>query len=434
MSLWVNRTVGQGPNGSTTRTYNFTAATAGNFLLAVVAAQVTSTTPTGWTVVKSFVGADGVYIFGKTATAGESSFTITHNGDGTYTTQYAVYEFPAGTALNGTPAAAAATAVGNNGQTCTGLTGTYTRMAVFATPLTNSANTVSSVWSVPTVKDVDSTLVSTSHGMNFTIAYDDNQTAASFTAARTMSVTAGNTTTSESAVWALTVPTPGPTAATSTTSTTSAAGGISSSRTAATTATATSAATGSAGISQTAADATATASTSASGAVGGTGTAASASQITTSATGIIGGSNGASSTTTATTSATGTLTTSSDAGTATTAVAGATGAVGVAATAATTTAASTSAVGIAVSGFAGTANSSAAASSIASGRTTVLTAGGATTTAATSASGSVRLSGSAALTVTFTTAAAGTKAGAARDITVAITVGADRWAVTTTKG
>src|SRR6478752_3702729 len=101
MSSWVNRTVLSGssvdPNGTTSHTCTFTAATSGNFLVAVVAGGVTSTTPSGWTLVTSAINNAGLYVFTKTASASESSFTTTHNGSN-YPILGVVYEFYAGSA------------------------------------------------------------------------------------------------------------------------------------------------------------------------------------------------------------------------------------------------------------------------------------------------------------------------------------------------
>jgi hypothetical protein len=98
---WVNRTAVQAPrNGTTSHTVNFAPATAGNLLVALTAGGVTSSTPTGWALPTggSAVNSQGFYLWTKTAAAGESSFTTTHNGSN-YPVAVMVYEFGAGSTV-----------------------------------------------------------------------------------------------------------------------------------------------------------------------------------------------------------------------------------------------------------------------------------------------------------------------------------------------
>ncbi|TAH34086.1 hypothetical protein EYC59_03760 [Candidatus Saccharibacteria bacterium] len=96
MGQWVNRTVLSGSsvdrNGTNSHTCTFTAATSGNFLLAIIAGSVTSTTPSGWTLVQSVVNQAGLYVFSKTVSSDESSFSTTHNGSN-WPIEGVVYEF-----------------------------------------------------------------------------------------------------------------------------------------------------------------------------------------------------------------------------------------------------------------------------------------------------------------------------------------------------
>ena len=101
----INRSTYDGPrNGTFDHTVTFTAATAGNYLIAVVYGAVTSfgaggagTPPTGWEHIHNVVINGGLYVFAKTSAAGgETSFTVTHN-EQNYPIKAVVYEFPAGT-------------------------------------------------------------------------------------------------------------------------------------------------------------------------------------------------------------------------------------------------------------------------------------------------------------------------------------------------
>ena len=123
MATWINRSVVQGPrNGTTSHTVNFTAATSGNLLVCVAEGAVTSTTPTGWTLQGSAVNWTGLYVWSKTATAGESSFSTTHNGSN-YPVAFVIYEFAAGSTWSGdvSSTGGSSTAAHPN---LTGLTGT----------------------------------------------------------------------------------------------------------------------------------------------------------------------------------------------------------------------------------------------------------------------------------------------------------------------
>lgn len=218
MSSWVNRSVigGGGRNGTTSHTVTFTAASSGSLLVATIAGGVTSTTPTGWTAVQSAVNFAGLYVFRKTATAGESSFTTTHNGSN-YPIDGIVYEFASGSTVVGTAGTATGQAVGSavTGPNCTSLTGTYTRFAVRDLDVATTAVTgVSAVWTTPSVEDYDSyTAFSSTDGIWTGIAYDDGASGASFTPSATVTRTGTGTTTGEGISFAVNVvaPSGGPT-------------------------------------------------------------------------------------------------------------------------------------------------------------------------------------------------------------------------------
>lgn len=214
MAQWATRTVLSGSsinrNGTNSHTCTFTAATSGNLLIAIVTGGVTFTTPSGWTLVQSAVNLAGLYVFSKTASSGESSFSTTHNGSN-YAINGVVYEYYAGTSTTGTPGTA--TGAGESGTytgpACTGLSGTYTRFAVRSWNMgTNGADTASCTWTTPTVEDYDAFIAggSSTDGVELTIAYDDNATGSSFTPSSVMLASSGAT--GEAVSFALTVTTP----------------------------------------------------------------------------------------------------------------------------------------------------------------------------------------------------------------------------------
>lgn len=211
MGLWVNRTVLSGasvdPNGTTSHTCTFTPATSGNFLVAIVAGAVTSTTPSGWSLSDFMVGNAGIYAFYKTATSGESSFSTTHNGSN-YAIQGVVYEFQAGTAYLGGESAAGSSGT-LNGPTPIGLSGTYSRFAARSWGQSTSGAVTSCVWTLPTIEDYDVTVPAASQdGIYLTIAYDDGATGSSFTANSTITTNQGGS--GEAVAFALTVVDPPP--------------------------------------------------------------------------------------------------------------------------------------------------------------------------------------------------------------------------------
>ena len=94
---WIAKTEGTAArNGTSDHTINFTPAASGSLLVAVLGGSVTNTMVTmGWTKQLGPVFSTELSVFTKTATAGESSLQVTHNGPN-YPVEYVVYEFPAG--------------------------------------------------------------------------------------------------------------------------------------------------------------------------------------------------------------------------------------------------------------------------------------------------------------------------------------------------
>lgn len=181
MAKWINRTLVQAPrNGTTSHAVAFTAATAGNLLVAVVEGAVTSTTPSGWTLPANgaAVSNTGLYVWWKVATAGEAAFTTTHNGSN-YPIAVVVYEFHAGsTFVKAAQGSGIAKASAN--PALTGLTGTNLGMAAIAIVGATSSATWTTVWTGAT-EDVDvAVATSGTDGYLFSAAYVEDSTATSF--------------------------------------------------------------------------------------------------------------------------------------------------------------------------------------------------------------------------------------------------------------
>lgn len=186
--LWLNRTVLSGSsvaqNGTDSHACSFTPATAGNYLVAVVAGGVTFSTPAGWTILESAVGNAGLYVFVKTAASAENSFTTTHNGPN-YPIRGVVYEFVAGTSALGSSNGPSRPQGATTGPSLSGLNGTYSRFAARSNNLNSNQSVAECTWTVPSQEDYDTFVPDDSMGANgihLSIAYDDAQTAASFTA------------------------------------------------------------------------------------------------------------------------------------------------------------------------------------------------------------------------------------------------------------
>lgn len=205
MAKWINRTLVQAPrNATTSHTISFAPATAGNFLLLVMDASVTFTVPTGWTRQAQALNATELSVYTKTATAGESSFSTTHNGTN-YPMVAVVYEFPAGTTwVKSTTATGLAFGAAN--PAITGLTGTNLLMAAKAFSEYQTAAAVSWTWSAGVTEDTDvNTLnASSTDGYSIGIGYVEDSTATSFTPTATASPTVG--TLDEAVTWAVQLP------------------------------------------------------------------------------------------------------------------------------------------------------------------------------------------------------------------------------------
>lgn len=209
--LWLNRTVLTGSsvaqNGTSSHTCTFIPATSGNYLMAIVAGGVTFSTPTGWTILESAVGNAGLYVFVKTATSAESSFTTTHNGTN-YPIRGVVYEFAAGTTSLGSVNGPSRPQGATTGPALSGLSGTYTRFAARSNLMVSNQSVCDCTWTVPSHEDYDEFVPHdgvSAEGVQLSIAYDTAQVATGYTAdyASNGSYLPG---TGEAVVFALAVP------------------------------------------------------------------------------------------------------------------------------------------------------------------------------------------------------------------------------------
>ena len=91
-----------GPDGTGGAVFAGTAftPTEGNLLLCVANGAVTFSTPSGWTLPSngSAIYYTGLYVFGRTATAGSNNFTTTHNG-ANYPANFTFLEFYQGSSF-----------------------------------------------------------------------------------------------------------------------------------------------------------------------------------------------------------------------------------------------------------------------------------------------------------------------------------------------
>lgn len=98
---WINKTEGTGVrNGTDTHTLTFAPASAGSLLVAVMGGSVTHTAVTaGWTKQINALDDTELAVFTHTATGGETTFDVTHNGTN-FPIAWVVYEFPVGSSYH----------------------------------------------------------------------------------------------------------------------------------------------------------------------------------------------------------------------------------------------------------------------------------------------------------------------------------------------
>lgn len=95
---WINRSTGVATrNGTTNHTINFTPASAGSFLVAIVATPNTTNTAVtaGWTERLQPTFSAELSVFTRSANAGDATLVIGH-ANSNYPMAYIVYEFPSG--------------------------------------------------------------------------------------------------------------------------------------------------------------------------------------------------------------------------------------------------------------------------------------------------------------------------------------------------
>lgn len=179
MTKWINRTVVNVPrNGTTTNTVNHTAAAAGSLLLLVIDAPAQITTPSGYTQRASALNNTHFALYTKTATAGESSFTLTLSA-ANYPAGVIVYEFALGTTF-GQSNSAVGQQVNDSANPSISVTGTNLLMAGFAAAQPSGSQTQTTTWSGSTT-DVDTGAgFSTTDGYQISIGYVEDSTATTY--------------------------------------------------------------------------------------------------------------------------------------------------------------------------------------------------------------------------------------------------------------
>lgn len=179
MSSWINRTLVQAPrNGTNAHTIGFAPAAAGSLLVLIIEGPVTDTIPAGWTRQAQALNNTELSVYSKTATAGEATFTTTHNGTN-YPIVAVVYEFAIGSSF-----ASAVSAVGVSANAAnpllSGLTGPHTLFAAIAFALSSGLSGGPTTWSGAT-SDVDvGTVFAGTDGYDLSVAFVDGSSATSF--------------------------------------------------------------------------------------------------------------------------------------------------------------------------------------------------------------------------------------------------------------
>lgn len=157
--------------------------TAGRLLVACVDGAVTSTTPSGWSIVAggSSVGNTGLYVWYRTA-AGGDTFTTTHNASN-YAVAFDIYEFPATWSFHSSETAGAV-ANGAASPTLTGLTGT-TWVAGVVGQANGGGGTQSFTWDAGVEAADTSSPAAGVDGYTYSLTYTEGNTAASVAFAAT---------------------------------------------------------------------------------------------------------------------------------------------------------------------------------------------------------------------------------------------------------
>lgn len=161
--------------------------TAGRLLMVVTVGQVTSTTPSGWTLPTngSAINFDGLYVWTRTA-AGADTFSTTHNGSD-YPAGFAVFEFPAGSAFVGTGVSAIQVLDSPPNPTLSAMTGTNQVFGAAA----RAGTATTATWDAPNVEVIDYTDTSPTSKYWLGLCHQADYTSASYTPSATI-LPAGN--------------------------------------------------------------------------------------------------------------------------------------------------------------------------------------------------------------------------------------------------
>ena len=158
-SAWVNHeTAIDARNGTSTHSVTFAnTPTTGNLLVLVVAGDITSTTPSGWTSYASAVNGTGLYVFTKTATSGDTGFSTTNNASN-YPLAYELFEFSSSAAMSGTAGTVTSNAGVNTWASATSLPGTSVFVVAthsFGIGTGGGSSILPTTWASPWTKSAD---------------------------------------------------------------------------------------------------------------------------------------------------------------------------------------------------------------------------------------------------------------------------------------
>lgn len=119
MSKWIQKSVVTTSAAGANATIAFTASAVSSVLVAVVASNTVLSTPTGWTLERAAVDSQALYVWTKTASAGENQLVTTRGVAGIAITAI-IYELPATSTVI---ASTAQTGFNLSGVAVTGLSG-----------------------------------------------------------------------------------------------------------------------------------------------------------------------------------------------------------------------------------------------------------------------------------------------------------------------
>jgi hypothetical protein len=205
VAKWITRSLSQvARNGTTAITHTFTPASAGSLLYAVCVGSVTYTLPTGWTLVNSAVNNGVVYVWRKTATAGESSFATTGSGSN-FPSTAVIYEFASGSTVGSSAQKINSGTSSFSGAALTGL-GASAKLIIGTGGHDHTQGTIPtwSAWSSSAVEDVDNGFANgATPGHTLGVAYLEDSVLTGWTP--TATITGPGTSSAESVVFSVNV-------------------------------------------------------------------------------------------------------------------------------------------------------------------------------------------------------------------------------------